>query len=29
MIKGLQVQLESKDKLDIEMRWQKEMAEKA
>jgi 4-carboxymuconolactone decarboxylase len=29
MIKGFRVQLESKDKLDIEMRWQKEMAEKA
>ena len=26
MIKGLRVQLESKDKLDIEMRWQKEKA---
>jgi hypothetical protein len=23
MIKGLRVQLETKDKLDIEMRWQK------
>jgi alkylhydroperoxidase family enzyme len=29
MIKGFRVELESKDKLDIEMRWQKEMAEKA
>lgn len=29
MIKGLRVQLESKDKLDIEMRWQKAQAEKA
>lgn len=29
MIKGLRVQLESKDKLDIEMRWQKAQAEKS
>ncbi len=29
MIKGLRVQLESKDQLDIEMRWQKEQAAKA
>lgn len=29
MIKGLRVQLEPKDKLDIEMRWQKAVAEKA
>lgn len=29
MIKGLRVQLEPKDKLDIEMRWQKEQAGKA
>lgn len=29
MIKAFRVQLESKDKLDIEMRWQKEQAEKA
>jgi alkylhydroperoxidase family enzyme len=29
MIKGLRVELESKDKLDIEKRWQKKVAEKA
>jgi alkylhydroperoxidase family enzyme len=29
MIKALRVELESKDKLDIELRWQKEKAEKA
>jgi hypothetical protein len=29
MIKAFRVELESKDKLDIELRWQKEKADKA